>query len=63
MSDEITLLPGASQSIGFDVVRQLAVELEQDFGKLDILSNNASGYSPWSETPSAANLQESHNVF
>lgn len=44
-------------------VRLLASEFEQAFGKLDILINNAAGYTPWSETPSTANFKQVHEVF
>jgi len=46
-----------------ECVRRLAADLEQDFGKLDILINNAAVYTSWSETPSTANFKEVHDVL
>jgi NAD(P)-dependent dehydrogenase (short-subunit alcohol dehydrogenase family) len=44
-------------------VKNLAAEVEKEFGKLDVLVNNAAGYAPWGETPSSADLQTTHEVF
>lgn len=44
-------------------VRQLAAEVEAEFGRLDILVNNAAAYVNWSETASTADLAAVHSVL
>lgn len=44
-------------------VRQLAAELEQEFGRLDVLINNAAAYVNWLETASTADLQAAREVL
>lgn len=46
-----------------DSVRRVAAELEPEFGRLDVLVNNAAGYVDWAETASSANLQAARAVF
>lgn len=44
-------------------VEQLAAELAQMFGRLDLLVNNAAGYVDWAETVSTVDLQAIHQLF
>jgi NAD(P)-dependent dehydrogenase (short-subunit alcohol dehydrogenase family) len=44
-------------------VKTLASKVEKEFGRLDVLVNNAAGYVPWGETPSNADLNTTHDVF
>ncbi len=44
-------------------VHTLATILEQEFGRLDVLVNNAAAYVDWSEMPSTADLEASHAVL
>jgi NAD(P)-dependent dehydrogenase (short-subunit alcohol dehydrogenase family) len=44
-------------------VTALAKWVEEEFGKLDILVNNAAGYVNWMETASTADLAASHQLF
>jgi NAD(P)-dependent dehydrogenase (short-subunit alcohol dehydrogenase family) len=44
-------------------VRQLAAEIEQEFGRLDVLVNNAASYVDWSETASNADFNAVRNVL
>lgn len=44
-------------------VRRLALELEQEFGRLDVLVNNAAAYVNWMETTSTADLQGAREVL
>lgn len=44
-------------------VRALAAEVERDFGRLDVLVNNAAGYVDWRETASTADLEAVHALF
>jgi NAD(P)-dependent dehydrogenase (short-subunit alcohol dehydrogenase family) len=44
-------------------VRHLADAMEQEFGRVDVLVNNAAAYVNWSEKATTADLQASHAVF
>ena len=44
-------------------VRGLAAELEQEFGPLDVLDNNAAAYADWSEMASSADLGLAQGVL
>ncbi len=44
-------------------VRQFAAALEQEFGRVDVLINNAAAYVDWSEQASTADLQASHAIL
>jgi NAD(P)-dependent dehydrogenase (short-subunit alcohol dehydrogenase family) len=44
-------------------VRQLAQRIEADFGRLDVLVNNAAAYVDWAETASNADLSAVHAVL
>jgi NAD(P)-dependent dehydrogenase (short-subunit alcohol dehydrogenase family) len=44
-------------------VRQLAANLEDEFGRLDILVNNAAAYVDWTQTASNADLNDVHTVL
>ena len=44
-------------------VRQLAAEMDQEFGRVDVLINNAAAYVDWTEKASTADLEASHTVF
>ena len=44
-------------------VRGLAAELEQEFGTLDVLVNNAAAYADWSEMASSADLGLAQGVL
>jgi NAD(P)-dependent dehydrogenase (short-subunit alcohol dehydrogenase family) len=44
-------------------VRKLANEIEQEYGRLDILFNNAAAFADWSETASSSDLNATRAVF
>ena len=44
-------------------VYALAAMLEQEFGRLDVLVNNAAAYVDWSEKATTADLQAAHTVL
>ena len=44
-------------------VRQLAAAVDREFGRLDVLVNNAAGFVDWSETAATADLQAAHAVL
>ena len=44
-------------------VRQLVTEMEQEFGRVDVLVNNAAAFVDWTEKATTADLQASHAVF
>ncbi|HET7271420.1 MAG TPA: SDR family NAD(P)-dependent oxidoreductase [Rubrobacter sp.] len=44
-------------------VKRLAAGVDEEFGKLDVLVNNAAVFAEWSETASAADLESSRAVF
>jgi NAD(P)-dependent dehydrogenase (short-subunit alcohol dehydrogenase family) len=44
-------------------VQQLARAVEQEFGRLDVLINNAAAFVSWGETALTADLATAHGVF
>lgn len=44
-------------------VNRLAAEVHEEFGRLDVLVNNAAAYVDWSETASTADLESSRAVL
>lgn len=44
-------------------VQQLAATIERDFGRVDVLVNNAAGYVNWMETATTADLDAAHTLF
>ena len=44
-------------------VKELAAWVEEEFGWLDVLVNNAAAFADWSETVSVADLEASRAVF
>lgn len=59
----LKVLPKALDISNEASVRQLASDLEQEFGRLDVLINNAAAYADWSEVPSSADLKISQTVL
>lgn len=58
----------AAQAIVLDVtdaasVQQAAAEIEQQFGHLDVLVNNAAAFVDWNETATTANIDDAHTVL
>ena len=43
--------------------RRLASEIENEFGRLDVLINNAAAFVDWTETALTADLEAAHAVF
>ncbi|MGF1473927.1 MAG: SDR family NAD(P)-dependent oxidoreductase [Rubrobacteraceae bacterium] len=44
-------------------VRRLAGQIEEEFGRLDVLVNNAAAFVDWTETALTADLGAAHRVF
>ncbi|MGI8911548.1 MAG: SDR family NAD(P)-dependent oxidoreductase [Rubrobacteraceae bacterium] len=44
-------------------VKRIAAEIESEFGRLDVLVNNAAAFVDWSETALTADLDAAHAVF
>lgn len=44
-------------------VQQLAAQIEREWGRLDVLINNAATTADWNELPSTANLDSAHAVL
>ena len=44
-------------------VKRLAAHIEEEFGGLDVLANNAAAFADWSETASTADLETSREVL
>jgi NAD(P)-dependent dehydrogenase (short-subunit alcohol dehydrogenase family) len=67
-ADELAAPGRAVTGLGLDItddasVRQIAARLSQDFGRLDVLINNAAGMSSFGEQPSAADLGRARDVM
>lgn len=59
----LSLRPHALDVTQDESVLALATTLEQEFGRLDVLVNNAAAYVDWSEMPTTADLKASHTVL
>ena len=55
-ADGLEVSPKTLDVSSDESVRQVAGEVEREYGRLDVLVNNAAGYADWSEMPSAADL-------
>lgn len=65
-SQELAGLDVRARTIGVTdpwSVKRLADEVDGEFGRLDVLVNNAAVFASWSETASAADLESSRTVF
>lgn len=57
VGEGLDVIPKALAVSNNESVRGLAAELEQEFGTLDVLVNNAAAYADWSEMASSADLE------
>lgn len=63
IEEGLDIRPYALDVMQDESVRQLATEMEREFGRVDVLVNNAAAYVDWSEKATTADLQASHSVF
>jgi NAD(P)-dependent dehydrogenase (short-subunit alcohol dehydrogenase family) len=63
VGDGLDVIPKALDVSNDESVRGLAAELEQEFGILDVLVNNAAAYADWSEMTSSADLELAQGVL
>ena len=73
--DRASIVSGELAADGLDVrartidvadagsVKELAAWVEEEFGRLDVLVNNAAAFADWSETASGADLENSRAVL
>ena len=61
--DGLDVRPRALDVSDDESVRALAAELEREFGRLDVLVNNAAAYTDWSEIASTADLGAARAVL
>jgi NAD(P)-dependent dehydrogenase (short-subunit alcohol dehydrogenase family) len=59
----LNVIPKVLDLSNDESVRRLAAELEQEFGTLDVLVNNAAAYADWSEMASSADLELAQGVL
>lgn len=59
----LDVIPKALDVSNDESVRGLAAELEQQFGTVDVLINNAAAYADWSEMASSADLGLAQGVL
>jgi NAD(P)-dependent dehydrogenase (short-subunit alcohol dehydrogenase family) len=59
----LDVLAGTIDVTDGESVQKLAAEVQEEFGALDVLINNAAVFAPWSETASTADLESSRTVF
>ena len=63
VGEGLAVIPKALDVSNDESVRGLAAELEQEFGTLDVLVNNAAAYADWSEMASSADLELAQGVL
>ncbi|GCE16118.1 SDR family oxidoreductase [Tengunoibacter tsumagoiensis] len=63
LSEGLTVYPHQLEIMDEEDRGRLALWLEKNFGKLDILVNNAATYTDWSDRPSTANLEKAQMVL
>ena len=63
VTEGLDVRPYALDTTQDESIHALATVLEQTFGRLDILVNNAAAYVDWSEKATTADLKAAHAVF
>ena len=63
VGEGLDVIPKALDVTNDESVRGLTAELEQEFGALDVLVNNAAAYADWSEMASSADLELAQGVL
>jgi NAD(P)-dependent dehydrogenase (short-subunit alcohol dehydrogenase family) len=63
VGEGLDVIPKALDVSNDESVRGLAADLEQEFGTLDVLVNNAASYADWSEMTSSADLESAQAVL
>ena len=61
--DGLDIRPKALNICDDESVRRVAAELAGEFGRLDVLVNNAAGFVDWSETAAGADLAAARALF
>jgi len=61
--DGLDVRPATLDVTGEASVKRTAAEIEGEFGRLDVLVNNAAAFVDWSETVLTADLDAAHAVF
>jgi NAD(P)-dependent dehydrogenase (short-subunit alcohol dehydrogenase family) len=63
VGEGLDVIPKTLDVSNDESVHGLAAELEQEFGTVDALVNNAAAYTDWSETAASANLELAQGVL
>ncbi|HET6658770.1 MAG TPA: SDR family NAD(P)-dependent oxidoreductase [Rubrobacter sp.] len=63
VGEGLDVIPKALDISNDESVRGLAAELEQQFGTVNVLVNNAAAYADWSEMASSADLELAQGVL
>ncbi len=63
VAEGLTVVPMIVDVGDAATITKLAADVEAEYGKLDILVNNAAAFNDWSETASTADLDAAHNAL
>ncbi len=63
IAEKLDVRPFALDVTQDESVHQLAAALERDFGRVDVLVNNAAAFVDWSEKATTADLKASHALL
>lgn len=63
ISDGLDVRPAALDVTDNASVQRLAAEVDQQFGRVDVLINNAAAFVTWNETPLTADLAAAQHTF
>ncbi|MBC7869869.1 MAG: SDR family oxidoreductase [Chitinophagaceae bacterium] len=63
IAEDLRVIPKTVDVTDDASVQKLAKEVDAEFGRLDVLINNAAAYVEWSETASVADLKAAHDTL
>lgn len=63
ITEGLEVVPKVLDITNPDSIARLAAAVEAEFGRLDVLVNNAAAFADWAEMPTSADLQAAHAVL